>query len=303
MKALVIGCEGFIGWHCTRILKSSGYEVVGCDLFETGSDFNLAYKKISRLSPEWDEIFTGLGFDICLNAGGSGNVPYSLTHPLSDFEANALDVFRLLDAIRKFQPACKYVHISSAAVYGNPSVLPVTENAQMAPLSPYGYHKWVSEILCQEFCKLYGLRVCVVRPFSVYGNRLKKQLLWDICTRLQQSSEIELSGTGNESRDFIHVSDLVALIDLLVKKASFSGEVYNAACGREVTIRHVAQCFENHFGGLKRIRFSGVVRVGDPLNWQADIEKIEKLGYTPKVTFEQGLVSYIDWFQQHMGNS
>jgi nucleoside-diphosphate-sugar epimerase len=277
---------------------SKSVDLVGCDLSEYASD-HYRYYKVSVLSSDFESLFTDHLFDFCINASGSGNVGYSVSLPLSDFEANTRAVANVLDVVRKVQPGCKYIHISSAAVYGNPVSLPVMESSILAPLSPYGYHKWMSEILCQEFHQLYQLRVCIVRPFSVYGENLKKQLLWDICSRLQIADEITLSGTGQESRDFIHVSDLLRLIETLLVKGSFAGEVYNAASGREVTIRELAGYFENYFEGKKKINFSGEARKGDPLNWRADVAKCRALGFLPEIKLETGIKDYIDWFVEH----
>ncbi len=277
-------------------LRAKGVTVVGCDLQEPGANLYIYYK-VSILSPDFESIFINHAFDVCINASGSGNVGYSVSLPFSDFEANTHAVARVLDTIHKFQPNCKYIHISSAAVYGNPLELPVEESAAMAPLSPYGYHKWMSEILCQEFHRLFQLKVCIVRPFSVYGERLKKQLLWDICSRLQSADQIVLSGTGRESRDFIHINDLLQIVETLIYKSSFSGEAYNAASGREVAIREIADYFENYFNGTKKIGFSGEVRKGDPLNWRANISAIQSLGFTCSVPLEVGVKNYIRWFE------
>jgi UDP-glucose 4-epimerase len=277
-------------------LKVNGVSVVGCDLQEAIGNLDIYYK-VSILSPDFESIFVNHVFDVCINASGSGNVGFSVSLPFSDFEANTHAVAKVLDTIRKLQPNCKYIHISSAAVYGNPLELPVNESASIAPLSPYGYHKWMSEILCQEFHRLFQLKVCIIRPFSVYGEQLKKQLFWDVCLRLQSDDTILLSGTGRESRDFIHINDLLRLIELLIDQSSFSGEAYNAASGREVTIREIADYFEGYFNGIKKIEFSGEVRKGDPLNWRANISAIQALGFTCSVSLEAGLKNYIRWFE------
>jgi UDP-glucose 4-epimerase len=297
MRVVVLGCLGFIGSKLIDHYLAKSVDLVGCDLAEFNSD-EYRYYKVSILSPDFDSIFGNHAFDVCINASGSGNVGFSVSLPFSDFEANTHAVAKVLDTIRKFQPTCKYIHISSAAVYGNPIALPIIETGAMAPLSPYGYHKWMSEILCQEFHRLFKLKVCIVRPFSVYGERLKKQLFWDLCTKLKDNHEITLSGTGMESRDFIHIHDLLRLIDMLIDQGSFSGEAYNAASGREATIREVAECFESYFGETKKISFSGEVRKGDPLNWRADVTKVAGLGFSPTIQLEVGIYDYIRWFEK-----
>jgi UDP-glucose 4-epimerase len=294
LNILILGSEGFIGSHLVEYFVSNGNNVAGCDLIEHVGD-SYAYQKVSLLSPDFDTLFLNDKYDVCINAAGSGNVAFSLTHPISDFEANTMSVAKVLDTIHKHQPSCRYIHLSSAAVYGNPNQMPVTETCDIAPLSPYGYHKWMSEILCNEYFRLYRLPVVILRPFSVYGNRLRKQLFWDICQKLKDAQNIELFGSGNESRDFIHIKDLCVLMDKIIKHASFEADVYNVASGNEISIREVAEIFESIYPGNKKIRFSSTTKAGDPLNWKADISKIEGFGFKAAVSFNEGIHNYIEW--------
>jgi UDP-glucose 4-epimerase len=294
---LILGSEGFIGSHLTDYFLRSDLSVVGCDLFETSSVGGYLYNKISRLSPEWETVFSLHQPDVCINAAGSGNVPYSIEHPVQDFEANTLDTIRLLDSIRRIRPECRYLHISSAAVYGNPDKLPLSENQHCQPVSPYGYHKWMSELICREYYSIFNIPVAVIRPFSVYGPRLRKQLMWDICSKLKNADTIELFGTGNESRDFIHIKDLAALVYHIVLSCGFECDIFNAASGKETPIKEIAGIFEEYHQGKKKIRFSGEVRKGDPLNWRAEISRSGALGFAPSVDLRSGLYEYIGWFE------
>jgi dTDP-glucose 4,6-dehydratase/UDP-glucose 4-epimerase len=296
LKVLILGSTGFIGSHLVNHFCENKNIVFGCDLVELDSrDYN--YSKLSVLSSDFEQLFINHSFDVCINASGSGNVGYSIENPLSDFEANSLSVFKILDCIKKHQPSCKYLHISSAAVYGNPLRLPIIETDELSPLSPYGFHKLISETICKEFHQLFGIRTAIIRPFSVYGNGLKKQLLWDICKKLDTNNDIELYGTGRESRDFIHVNDLVHIVDLIIASATFENDVFNVANGEETNIQYLATIFKQYFKG-KEISFSGKTKNGDPLNWKADISKIIRLGYCPKVTLEEGVINYITWYKQ-----
>lgn len=296
MKILILGSEGFIGNRLVRYFLDHQFNVTGCDLIES-SNTEYTYHKISLLSADVEDIFTGQKYDVCINAAGSGNVPYSITHPLSDFDANVSAVIHVLDAIRKFNGSCRYLHISSAAVYGNPVSLPVMEIHPRKPVSPYGYHKCMSEMICEEYHAIYKSRLAVIRPFSVYGEGQKKQLLWDICKKLHGTDQITLFGTGAESRDFIHIKDVAALIHLIIDQDKFDGQVFNAASGRETTIREIADMFMSNFKN-KSILFSGEVRKGDPLNWRADISEIAAIGYTPSIDLIDGVRKYIHWFEQ-----
>lgn len=295
MNILVLGSQGFIGNYIVEFFKNIGEIVTGCDLVEySGNDY--IYHKVSILSSDFDNIISENNFDVCINASGSGNVSYSISHPLSDFDSNTLAVAKVLDTIRKYQPSCKYVHISSAAVYGNPTKLPINEYDVLKPMSPYGYHKYLSEIICKEYFELYNVPVAIIRPFSVYGNRLKKQLIWDICQKLNQIKSISLFGTGNETRDFIHVTDLVELISLVIKKGTFKCDIYNGAVGLETSISQIAEVMLKNFPGEKSISFSGEVKKGDPINWRADVELINQLGFVPSAKLDDKLVEYINWY-------
>jgi dTDP-glucose 4,6-dehydratase/UDP-glucose 4-epimerase len=297
MNILILGSEGFIGSHLVEYFLSKNFTVFGCDLKEGGKK-NYHYLKADGNDKSWDKLFAEIQYDFCINAAGNGNVSYSVAHPLNDFKANCYDVAAILDAIRRLQPTCKYLHLSSAAVYGNPQNLPVTENEILKPVSPYGWHKLISEQICTEFHTLYKLNALILRPFSVFGDGLRKQLFWDIYTKAKANpTEIELWGTGSETRDFIYISDLVQCVDILLHKGSYNACVYNIASGVETTVSHAAHCLLKRLYPEISIRFNNNTREGDPLRWKADISKLIQLGFRPAVNFEIGIEKLAIWLQ------
>jgi dTDP-glucose 4,6-dehydratase/UDP-glucose 4-epimerase len=297
ISILILGSEGFIGSHLVRYFKNNGYEVYGCDLVSTAS-CPYHYTKISKEMPEWETVFSGNHFSFCINASGSGNVNYSVTHPFTDFESNTLDTIRILESIRLYNPDCRYLHISSAAVYGNPALLPVTENASCDPLSPYGWHKLIAEQLCKEYNSIYKIPITIVRPFSIYGPGLKKQLFWDIYQQtLADGQEIALWGTGKESRDFIFIDDVMRCFHLILEHAAMNGEIYNLASGTETSIADAVNIFFKKMGLHPEVVFNKQVREGDPLNWKADISMIRSLGFDPAVSLDKGIESLVKWLK------
>ncbi len=297
MKLLVLGSQGFIGRHlCDHFLQQKN-EVIGCDIVGAGSA-DYIYYQLSVASADLENIFSEHQFDVCINAAGAANVYHSVLYPVSDFEANVFSVAKILDTIRKEQPQCKYIHISSAAVYGNPAELPVKESAALNPISPYGYHKLMSEMICREYHHLFQIPVAVIRPFSVFGNGLRKQLLWDICSKLKQNDTIMLFGTGNETRDFIHISDFVLLVETLISKSKFTADVFNAASGMQTSISDIAAIFEAYYNNSKKITFNGESKPGDPVNWEADISAVNKAGFSPVADLKSSVTNYINWFQE-----
>jgi len=301
MKILILGSEGFIGSHCVSHFLESNHNVFGVDLFEQPS-MQYTYRKVSRLSFEIETIISENDFDLIINASGSGNVGLSMNHPLIDFESNCLDLIKVLDAIRKFKPQTKFIHLSSAAVYGNPKDLPIKETDELKPLSAYGWHKLISENLCTEYVQLYGLNISILRPFSVYGKGLKKQIFWDVYKKLSENNiSLELMGTGKESRDFIYIDDLVNVIELVALNSPMIGDVYNVASGNETTIEKAIHIFIKNLDFKTVLSFNNQVRKGDPLNWCADISKLRSIGFGSPILIEEGLADLSTWFKNLNG--
>ena len=295
MKILIIGARGFIGSHLFRYFKDLIYEVLGCDTYFDINNEADQIRNVSVMSAEFSELVKSYKPNLCINAAGSGNVGLSLKEPMLDFESNVNLVAQLLDILRLNANSCKVLHISSAAVYGNPIYLPINENTPCAPISPYGFHKWMSELLCKEFHSLYGLKITIVRPFSVYGEGLRKQILWDLCNRCNVQKDITLFGYGTETRDFIHISDLCKSIELIIRNSNFELDVYNLANGISIEIKEVADRISDRFPE-SNISFNQQFKEGDPLFWKSDISKIKSLGYWGQVSLEKGINGYIDWY-------
>lgn len=294
MKILIIGSKGFIGSHVLQYFKSNQIPVLGCDVVTEYNEND--YVQIDATNANYHDIFKKNKISVCINCSGAASVPLSLENPLKDFNLNTVNVFRILDAIREYQPNCKFINLSSAAVYGNPTELPIKESFIYSPVSPYGFHKMQAEQICKEFHEFYNLQTCSLRIFSAYGDGLKKQLIWDLFQKFSKSDVIELFGTGNETRDFIYIDDIVQAINCVLQKANFKGEAINIANGEELTISEIADLFCRQFAsGKKKTIFNQKVKEGDPLNWQADISVLKSFGYKKKSTIEQGIKNYILW--------
>lgn len=295
MKILIIGSKGFIGAHCVSFF-SEHYSVWQCDVEVDYTTPN--YTQVDATNADYNELFQQQSFDVCINCSGAASVPDSIKNPQRDFMLNTVNVFRQLDAIRKHNPDCKYINMSSAAVYGNPKYLPIDEAHPLHPISPYGIHKKMAEDICQSFYDNYALKTCSLRIFSAYGVGLKKQLFWDLHIKAQQSMNISLYGTGNETRDFICVSDVVQAVDDILKRASFNHSIYNVANGDEHKISSVAHTFYSIYKPEAQVEFQNQQRKGDPINWVADISKIKALGYQSRMSLKEGLTNYVRWLKE-----
>ena len=201
--------------------------------------------------------------------------------------------------MRGSAPQTRLIVASSAAVYGADHGGPIAEDAGLAPMSPYGQHKLMMEQLCSSYAASFGVRSTVARLFSVYGRRLRKQLLWDICCRLQQDGRtLALGGTGAEVRDWTDVRDVSRLLARIAERPQPQAfRVINGGCGRGTTVAEIAQMLVRHWGGDVAVRFSGMVRPGDPFSLVADTAGLHQLSFEWRVPIEQGLMDYMKWFK------
>lgn len=294
MKVLIIGSKGFIGSNLTDYLHGIDHEVWGADITSDG-EYKQNFFLLNATNTDFSIVFRDIEYDVCINCSGAASVPESLVNPIRDYFLNAVNVYKILNAIRIFQSECKFINLSSAAVYGNPKHLPVSESASLNPLSPYGVHKLQSEQLCKEFYDFYCIKTCSIRIFSVYGAGLRKQLFWDLYKKAKSNLPFTLFGTGEESRDFINVLDLVKAIDLVMESSDFKADVINIANGEEIMIKDAVSIFFSFFNHKVEYSFSCDTRKGDPLNWLADINKLRSFGYKPSIDIKDGLQKYFKW--------
>lgn len=293
MKILIVGSCGFIGSHCMSFF-SSIHDTYGCDIHSDSK--NKKHFTISPNAIDINCIFEKYTFDVCINCAGAAVVSDSFIDPSGDFFTNTVPIVQILNAIRNNSPRCKFINISSAAVYGNPITLPISENAKPDPISPYGFHKLMAENICYEYTRLYNLSTCSLRVFSAYGPELRKQLIWDILSKIKYSNQITLWGTGQETRDFIYIDDIIQAINIIIHQSDFNADVVNIASGQQITISHVINTIKDIHPSAFDFSFNNMTRPGDPLHWQADISRLKSWGFTQTTSIQQGLTNVISWF-------
>ena len=237
-------------------------------------------------SDAFDAVLADARPDVVVHCAGPASVPASLQHPEAD-RAGAVDVLgALLDRL----DGARLVLVSSAAVYGEPDELPIAETAAVAPVSPYGRHRVEAERLALNS----GVPLVVARVFSAYGEGLRRQVLWDIAQRALAGGPVELSGTGNETRDFIHARDVAAAIAAIASRSAFEGEIVNVAAGAETSIARLAELIAIELGAAD-VSFTGLGRPGDPTRWRADVTRLRELGVEPGTPIEAGAAAYARW--------
>jgi UDP-glucose 4-epimerase len=303
---LVIGSAGFLGRYAAKHFIERGWNVIGIDsVAPQNAPLSIvkSYYSVKLPFTAFGDILCKHSPDVCIHCAGSASVPLSVTDPVSDFYANPVLTFEVLNALRLHAPKCRFILLSSAAVYGNPRSLPVNETDTPVPISPYGFHKWQCEQLCLEFAWVYGLCTASLRIFSAYGPGLRRQVIWDICLKAITQQKLLLQGTGRESRDFVHARDIAVAMETVATSAPMCGEVYNLGTGREVTISELAQIILKELGIDGAPNFDGVIPRGNPLNWQADISLLARFGFSPSVSLEQGIQSVVKWCREEISGA
>lgn len=294
MRILIIGSKGFIGSNLADYLKSI-HTIYKADVVADYIDNN--YTIINQSSIDFNILFRENNFDVCINCSGAADVNVSFSNTTRDFLLNTVNVFYILEAIKQHQPTCKFINLSSAAVYGNPNELPISENSTTQPISPYGYHKQSAELLCKEYYELFNISNCSLRIFSAYGNGLSKQLFWDIYQKSITANTITLFGNGNESRDFIHIIDICKAIELIIKNCDFKSNIINIANGEEVAIIDVVKLYLDILDWKGELLLDNITRYGNPTNWRADIAVLNSFGYKKSVSLGFGLEMYAKWIR------
>lgn len=284
---------------------NDGYRIIGIDLRAPSKPQRwINFATSSCDTTDLDGLLRGETlYAVCHLAGGA-SIAASVDDPFADFSSLIPGTARLGLYLAKAQPQARLFLFSSAAVYGNPKKLPITERTQVRPISPYGVHKATSESLLFHYSRIFGLKVTAFRIFSVFGPGLTKQLIWDVgqnaLTAVNKGiKDIVLSGTGNESRDFIYIKDLCkAVLTVMGRGSNHPIEVYNLASGVESSIAEVAECFVKLLKVGVKVSFNGNIRKGDPMNWKADISKLQELGYQSDYSLESGLKEVAAWMKE-----
>jgi UDP-glucose 4-epimerase len=308
-SVLVTGGNGFIGSHLVERLVNYMADVTILDMVPTDGHHNLEkvrdkIKIINRLidADSIADIVNENRFDFIFHLGSNANVPYSVEEPFLDFKSNLFNTSLFLENLRSAKFLGAFLIPSSAAVYGNPITLPVSEDDLTIPISPYGVAKLSSERYLNVYSRLYGIRGASLRLFSVFGPRQRKLVVYDIISRLRANPDrLQLYGNGNEARDFIYVDDVAESFLLVAQNGPLAGEVYNVGTGCATTIQELAGLISRCMNLAPDVTFDEKLpasMMGNPQRWQAEISRIRGLGFTPESALEAGIKKTVEWYDR-----
>lgn len=297
---LVTGATGFIGRHCAWELSDQGYRTIGLDIipFPDASSWGLSSFTRGRVCVnEMEKLAKKYGLpSYIIHCAGSGSVPSSFKEPSADFSSNVVTAMEVLEFSRYHKSRIGVVIPSSAAVYGVSKALRLRESSPIHPVSPYGIHKHMSEELALSYSKNFGVPSSVIRFFSVYGTGLRKQILWDACSKAEKGNYV-FAGQGTEIRDFMHVTDAARLLVIAVGKASPSCPLVNGGTGNGTSVNEILTMIGECWNPTLRPEFTGNKRQGDPMHYLADVTRLRSWGFKPRMEMAKAVKAYVDWYK------
>jgi len=285
MKIAVTGGAGFIGSNLVDALLEKGHEVVIIDDLSTGKISNLNPKathyEVALHKTSVENLLSILkGVEVVYHTAALARVQPSIKDPIKYNEANVTAIVKLLTACVEAKVK-RVVYSASSSAYGNAEVFPTPESAPTDSLSPYGLQKYIGELYCRMYSKVYGIDTVCLRYFNIYGPRMNfegayKTVIGVFAEQKKKGLPLTITNDGTQKRDFTYVKDVVAANILAGEsKEKFIGEVFNIGNGGNVSINEVADMI----GGVKDY---GEERL-EPYETLADNSKAKKvLGWSPK---------------------
>jgi len=296
-RVLVTGGGGFIGSHLTGALAADNHVKV-LDDFSTGRRTNLP-ESVTVIQGDVRDTATVTeameSVDIVFHEAAMVSVPESIKQPVACHELNGSATVNVFDCARR-QDA-RVVLASSAAVYGNPDTVPIKEEAPADPDTPYGIEKHLGEQYAQFYTEQYGLPTVPLRYFNVYGPRgLDGEYAGVIGTFIRQAQggdPLTVEGDGKQTRDFVHVDDVVRA-NLLAATTDAVGRPFNVGAGRSITINELAEIVRDVVDTDVAIKHVPE-RSNDIEESEADLTDARKLlGYEPTMSLREGLKATIN---------
>ena len=334
MKLLITGGAGFIGSHMAENFANKGWEVVVLDNFLTGKRENLSHISGNLTIVEGDIRDTSIvnktmvGCDAVIHLAALASVPASFKDPVGTYEVNFMGTQNILEAARQ-NKVKKLTFASSSAVYGDTQTFPITEGNPDNPLSPYGVSKLLGEKLCRFYNTAFGLPVTIFRFFNVYGPRQNpfseySAVIPKFLSIIKDGGTPVIFGDGEQTRDFIYISDLVRAHEKALERIEesknqsnegkrieesknqsseeatpllrYSATPLNLGSGEKTSLNELIEIISRKLGKTVKPKYDPP-RSGDIVHSYCDITQINNiLTFEPHITMEIGIEKMLKYY-------
>lgn len=309
MKILITGGAGFVGSHlCNKYVKNND-TVICLDNFLTGGLTNIRhllnrrnfklvngdirnYDLLEKLVQDVDAVF---------HLAAQIHVDRSIIEPRLTYDINVIGTQNVMEVSRMYDVE-KIIHMSTSEVYGSSEYSPMDENHPLKSPHPYGASKIAADRLCYSYINTYGMNICIMRPFNLYGPRQKDTgyggAISLFIKRVLSGTPPIIYGSGNQTRDYTYVEDILTAYDLILNHQHPIREPVNFGTGIDTTINDIA---------MKIIRLCGKQispvhveeRPGEIQRLIADVGKAKMLGWEPRYSLDEGLIKVVDWYKNY----
>lgn len=308
MKCIVTGACGFVGINLCEKLLEDGHDVIGMDNFIVGTidelqrtceDYDKFKFEYFDLSKRYSDESVFEGIDVIYHLGGMSGVRPSILTPDIWFDNNIKATFNVLEIARKYN--IKNIVIASSSACTGDLPPPMHEEMPMHPISPYGASKGCKELLASAYYHSYGMNVSALRFSNVYGphSTIKVSMVAKFIRRILANKQINIYGSGKQTRDFIYVGDLLSAL-ISAGDKNVGGEVFQICTGVETSVNEMTSLICNEMNTVG-YTIPPIVNtdpaLGDVLTNYADNSKAKRvLNWEPKVKIKQGIFETIQWF-------
>ena len=309
-RALVTGAAGFIGSTLVDRLLAQGTEVVGYDNFSTGfheflvdarshSDFMLHEADVLDLAKL---TLAMTGCDVVFHLAANADIRFGLDHPRRDLEQNTIATFNVLEAMRT-NGVQRIVFSSTGSVYGEATITPTPENSPFpVQTSLYAASKLAAEGLIAAYCEGFGMRSWIFRFVSILGERYTHGHVFDFYQKLlQDPNQLHVLGDGTQRKSYLYVQDCIDAILMGLFQASDKINIFNLGADGYCEVNQSIGWIVEHLGLSPKLSYAGGKRgwVGDNPFIYLDTSRIRALGWQPKQSIHDSVITTLDWLRQN----
>ncbi|MHA2170623.1 MAG: NAD-dependent epimerase/dehydratase family protein [Candidatus Kariarchaeaceae archaeon] len=307
-NVVVTGGCGFIGSHLVdRLMDLDVSSITIIDDLSAGTttEYLDKYLNSGRVKffqqdiCEFDKLQSILdGNDLVIHLAAQPSVPLSVQFPMQDFKTNIIGSMNLLETARELNIKEFVFAASGGTVYGEAESVPTNEREPLYPISNYGAAKAAFEMYLRSYASLYDMKCTSLRFGNVYGRRSTHGVMYDFFMKLKKNpSKLTILGDGHQSKSYLHIDDCVDGFIIATERSSFGFKAFNMASSPPVKVTQIAKFVSNKLQYNPEFTFTGGTRgwKGDVPLGELDCTKLKSLGWQQKISFEEGLASYMQW--------